>query len=280
SGERRGERGPGPFVAEPVQLIAAESLEQRAGGLVRRLRLPDVELVHGMPVGLDDELASALRGLAHAGPADEGPQGESTDSASSVLAVQRTVPDRRALRPFLPGRTDGPEVLLALLGGHAASVVLDLDTVHTTEIVAFQADDDASAVRVERVPQQLFDRTDRIPQACQFGDMLTAGLQPHPDHDREPPGLHECVRGQSALLIPGCVPQLMGITRRGREVVTVVARTGAADPAAVPPPGVRPCPGRVRGARLTYVTPGVFSPVRLARPRPAVADCPSCSVEC
>jgi hypothetical protein len=33
-------------------------------------------------------------------------------------------------------------------------------------------------------------------------------------------------------------------------------------------------------ACLTCVTPGVFSPARLARPLPHMADCRSCSVEC
>ncbi|MFI9255962.1 hypothetical protein [Streptomyces sp. NPDC053069] len=39
-------------------------------------------------------------------------------------------------------------------------------------------------------------------------------------------------------------------------------------------------PEEPRARSLTYVTPGVFSPARLASPPPHMADCPSCSVEC
>jgi len=42
--------------------------------------------------------------------------------------------------------------------------------------------------------------------------------------------------------------------------------------------GVRPT--GVEGEGLTCVTLGVFSPARLARPLPRMADCRSCSVEC
>jgi hypothetical protein len=57
----------------------------------------------------------------------------------------------------------GRKVLLAVLGGHAVSVVLNADPVHAAEIVALQRDDDMPGIGIEGVPEQLLDGADGVP---------------------------------------------------------------------------------------------------------------------
>lgn len=97
--------------------------------------------------------------------------------------MQSALFHRATLCTLLPGGTDGPEVLLAVLCRHSTAVVLDTDPVHTTQVVALQDDDHAFGVGVHSVPDQFLDGAHRISQPSQLCDVLAAGLKPHLDDD-------------------------------------------------------------------------------------------------
>ena len=155
-----------------------------------------------------------------------------------------------------------------MLCAHATAVVLDPDTFHTAQVVPLQCDDHSVGVGVEGVPHQLLHSADRLAEPRQFFDVLPAGLQPQLDHD--PSSSCVCAHRRRSVCLPrsGYCAEPAGVTRSG-------AVGGAGQDCS----RLLRISGSGGASCLTFVTPGVFSPARLAEPLPRMADCPSCSVE-